>query len=777
MRSTVVAAIIMVGLAVVARPTRAATWLYHPQPGQPTIGQTVPGLPGLWKISDQQRLTLPVAIRRQAVANRTYHRMFAPNDPDFSSQWNLSAINLPAAWDADTVDPVHGGDSRVIVAVLDTGLATAAPDFVDLHLWANSGEIAGDGIDNDQDGYVDDVHGWDFVHNDNSPADDNGHGTHVTATIAESTNNALAAAGIAFNTTIMPLKVLDAAGDGSTTGIAAAINFAVAHGAVIINLSLGGTDDDPILHQTIQSAVSQGVVVTAASGNSGSSTLNYPAVFDEVVSVGATKVDITRASYSSFGTGLDLVAPGDMIIQQTCASAACTTFSSQAYSGTSQATAHVSGVAALLAACGLPTANIAATLESTATDLGSAGLDSQYGNGLINASAALSAAGCLGTAPAAASNLTVVSAAGRTKQLLSGTIYPYVQPSFSWSGPSGGVYQITWGKTGQTATTQQISLSFTPTVATDGTYTFSLTSINALGLTSAPITFTYRYRRAALVVAGVGQVRLYDNQFKSIRRWSGPTATSLSGGQLAAAQTNRLVLNPTTTPATVAVMTTSGQTTKIIVPLGSRSTDQLSSTILERATGSPQLVITSTTRDATLRWYSASGQLKAKQTIYSTYRGGLRLAHGDIDGDGRDELIVGQVSGSEIRVYNDQRQRLSVLKPLGSSYLGGWYVAAGDIDGDGHQEIIAVSAVAGTQRRVWVMTLHGMLVKKWTLSTAPYNGSLDLVASDVIGDGLDHLFIAPRTSGTFIQQWSLTGHKERQVTLSSIKSLRLTALH
>ncbi len=774
---------LLVGLAVVvgwgvATPVVAKTWLYQSPPAHPNLGQPISGWPGVRVLTDRQRRQLPGLVQQRLVQNFSYHALFTPNDPDFSAQWNLNAINLPGAWDADTQDPLYGGDSRVVVAVLDTGLATAAPDLSGLHLWTNSGEVPGDGIDNDHDGLVDDIHGWDFVHSDNAPDDDNGHGTHVTGTIAESTNNGVSAAGIAFNTTIMPLKVLDANGSGSTATIAAAINFAVSHGATIINLSLGGTEDDSALHQVIQTAAAQGVVLTAASGNSGASNVNYPAVYPEVIAVGATTQANLRASYSNYGSGLDLMAPGDQIIQQTCSTGSCQTFNDQAYSGTSQAAAHVSGVAALVAACGASTAQISNLLYSTASDLGPVGVDDEYGYGLLNASAALTAAGCTATIPTPPVQLQATSAKDRQQVLVSGRIYGFTQPYFSWSGPVGQVYQVTWGVSGQTATSSQIAQTFHPKLINEGTYTLTVASINGVGLASAPVTFVYQYRRPTVVIAGGHQLRLYDQDLRSTQRLTvNASSTSISGGRLGRAQANRLVFNLSDAPGKFQLLTTTGKTILTVTPFADRAVTQLSSAILERSSGSPQLVIGTGDHGASLRWYSSSLRPLATQTIFQTYRGGLRLAHADVDGDGNDELIVGQVSGPEIRVYSPDRQRLAVLRPLGSKYQGGWYVTSGDVDGDGHQEIIAVAAQAGSRRQVFALTLHGVHVKRWKLDTGAYTGPLDVVGSDVIGDGADRLFVVPRASGSWLQQWSLSGVKQRQVTLSSINLLRLTSLH
>ncbi len=337
-------------------------------------------------------------------ANFVYHALFEPNDPAYPFQWHLAATNVPRAWDFDATAPKYGGDPSVVVAVLDTGAS-----YEDYQTYRKAPDFA---LTNFTTGY-------DFVNSDEHPNDDNGHGTHVTMTIAESTNNALAGAGVAFNTTIMPVKVLDGDGAGTTATIAAGIDYARLHGAKAINLSLGGTDDDPVLHTAVQDAANAGIIVVAATGNDGVSSLYYPAQYDEVIAVGAVRYDGHRAPYSNYGAGIDLVAPGgqlfadshystdphnetvldqnndgepDGILQQTCVTQACDSFDEYYYEGTSQAAPQVSGAVALLLSAGIDSAHIPTILQNSAKDLGPAGYDTTYGWGLLDVAQALTLA-------------------------------------------------------------------------------------------------------------------------------------------------------------------------------------------------------------------------------------------------------------------------------------------------------------------------------------------------------------------------------------------------
>ena len=247
------------------------------------------------------------------------------------------------------------------------------------------------------------VAGFDFVNNDSHPNDDNSHGTHVSGTVAQTTDNNLGVAGIAFSTSIMPVKVLNAAGTGTSTMVANGIIFAADNGADIISMSLGSSSPSSVIESAVNYSFNNGVTVIAACGNSNANSCDYPAAFTNVISVGATQYDETKAPYSSFGSNLDLVAPGgntgvdqngdgfaDGVLQQTF-SETPVDFAYWFFQGTSMATPHVSGVAALLLALNssLTPDDIRNILQSTAEDLGTSGRDDTFGHGLINASAAV----------------------------------------------------------------------------------------------------------------------------------------------------------------------------------------------------------------------------------------------------------------------------------------------------------------------------------------------------------------------------------------------------
>ncbi len=284
---------------------------------------------------------------RYAQPDYVVRTSFIPDDPAYGLQWGLEQasdvdIDASAAWDVTT-------GASTIVAVIDTGVQLDHPDLA-ANVWTNPGEIAGNGIDDDDDGYVDDVHGWDFVDDDNDPTDENGHGTHVSGTIAAVGDNAIGGIGVAFGSRVLPLRMLDAQGTGFLSDGVQALAYAKAHGARVANLSwtYGGPISQP-LWDGIESAGAAGLLVTAAAGNDALDAdrqPEYPAAFDlpTIVSVAALAKNGTLASFSNRGlSSVDVAAPGVHILS---------TWNNGGYAyldGTSMASPHVAGVAALLA--------------------------------------------------------------------------------------------------------------------------------------------------------------------------------------------------------------------------------------------------------------------------------------------------------------------------------------------------------------------------------------------------------------------------------------------
>ena len=278
------------------------------------------------------------------------------------NSWALDMVNAPEAW-------AQGYTGQgVVVAVVDTGVDYNHSDLSG-NIWVNSGEIPDNGIDDDGNGFVDDVRGWDFVDGDNDPMDLDAHGTHVAGTIAAE-NNGFGVTGVAYNATIMPVRVIDKEG-GTSSDVAAGIRYAVDNGANVINLSLGGNFTSTEEEDAIRYASDSGVVVVMAAGNEGDSQPVYPARYatDWGIAVGAVDSNKTLADFSNRAgaTPLDyVVAPGVDILSTTPNN------SYQSFDGTSMAAPHVSGVAALILSANpnLTPAEVESLLTQTANRTG-----------------------------------------------------------------------------------------------------------------------------------------------------------------------------------------------------------------------------------------------------------------------------------------------------------------------------------------------------------------------------------------------------------------------
>jgi subtilisin family serine protease len=358
--------------------------------------------------SDWQRVRLPAGLSIEKAIekyknlaeveavqpNYYYHLLAAPNDPQFSTMYGLQKISAPAAWNLTT------GSAETVVAVIDTGVKYNHEDLA-ANMWKNPGEINGNSVDDDGNGFVDDYYGYDFFYNDSDPADENGHGTHTSGTIGAVGNNALGITGINWNVRLMAIKIYDSDGLGTTSAMLInAYNYVRLMKTRGVNIrvtnnSYGGCDEacgyDQATKDAIDALGNAGVLQVFAAGNSGlniETTPFFPASYTSpsILSVAASNSADERSSFSNFGSAsVDLAAPGSGILS--------TYTSANGYislSGTSMAAPHAAGAAALLSTYNpnLSAQSLKATLMNTVDLL------TQW-NGVVKTGGRLNAANAL----------------------------------------------------------------------------------------------------------------------------------------------------------------------------------------------------------------------------------------------------------------------------------------------------------------------------------------------------------------------------------------------
>ncbi|MNH58572.1 Thermophilic serine proteinase precursor [compost metagenome] len=394
-----------------------------PSPQQPPVAQ--PKSTGPLPV-DETTAPKQAAIRAGVAKEYPYYALLLPNDPYAQSSWALQASQAPAAWNQTT-------GSSTIVAIIDSGFALDHEDLK--QQWhQNPGEIgstkasdrcwigtaqnkSSNNCDDDNNGYKDDVTGWNFVSTTNNPRAGQlnpsgaavSHGTETAGLAGATSNNGLGIASLNWGTRLMPLQALSDDGTGYTSDVIAALYYAVDNGAQVVNMSLGGSQPDPAMQAAIDYAYDHNVVVVAAAGNCGTGqelgcdaakpgAMSYPALSNHVIAVGATDSNNGRASFSSYGPGLDVVAPGSgsIVSPMWQLNNQTTSYAGSLY-GTSFATPFVTSLAALIKAA-RPAASVnevTALIDGSAQKVGAmAGkvYASQYGHGLINSNSAITIA-------------------------------------------------------------------------------------------------------------------------------------------------------------------------------------------------------------------------------------------------------------------------------------------------------------------------------------------------------------------------------------------------
>jgi subtilisin family serine protease len=702
----------------------------------------------------------------------------------YQDLWGLHKIAAPAAWDLAT-------GQGVVVAVIDTGSDLGHPDLA-ASLWHNPGEIAGNGADDDGNGFVDDALGWDFAHGDADPSDDYGHGTHVAGTLAAVGDNGSGVVGVAWGAKVMTVKGLDENGAGDSDRLAEAIVYAAENGARVINMSWRMIGFSQVVEDALAAAYGQGVVLVASAGNDFTEAWRvHPASSRYVLCIGASTPTDLRAQFSNAGGSLDVLAPGGaesgdngggniLSLRSSLLSAA---FPSSLWvgsgylrlDGTSMAAPHVAGLAALLleAQPGLTPEEVRQAIRRSAADILAAGWDLESGYGRIAAAAALGGLTVRGSARLLSPRAHDVFS-GLVLEVQGTTAAPGFSSYTLESGTGASPSAWTLVTSSTTPVTGGPLASWDTSALSDGTYTLRLTVLDTSG---------HRFEDRLEVV--VDRVRFTGPAAGSIRRggelipltgWSqapdfshyileyqdpdtGTWKTAgmtLSGGGQAPAEGG--VLGTWDTSGLTRAdyyrvrltvfrqdgLSDTAELTLLIDPflhpgwprtLPNFSEGFLTLTFLDDVTaadidgdGTRELLFAQGDQVHVLR-HDGTYLAGWPQPLPSPLIAQGSPAVGDLDGDGKPELVVVTTS-YEVFVFHSDGTRTGPLSQRGSS------VALGDVLGDSRPELI----VCGADGSVWVLGAGG------TALAPPYAGTLRFpsppVLTDLDGDGKLDIVVA-----------------------------------
>ncbi len=625
-----------------------------------------------------------------------------PNDPDFTKQSYLWRVKAPAAWD---LVQKYAQKRDIVIAVLDTGVAIDHPDLKN-NIWVNKGEIPGDGIDNDNNSYIDDVNGWDFLTStpdprpkltDNYAFDAVNHGTVVAGVIAAEANNNLGIAGAAYNVKIMPLRVLDSEGSGNTLLLAQAVDYAVENGANVINLSLVGEVNDPQLSASIDAAYRAGVAVVAASGNQEHAGVNlnqsprYPVcetdALNRVLGVAAVDENDTLADFSNYGSQcIDVSAPGTDFYSTSVhfdQDPAFSNYYSGGWSGTSVAAPLVSSAIALIeeVAPNISLSEVYKLILNNASSLNASnGHPADLGHGMLDMSAALEHA----IERSRSNPVVIVMSQGRG-----------FEPRISIRDKNGIITSefMAYAKSfrgGVNATVGNVSGDSQPEIIT------------------APAS------------SGGPHVRVFDTKGQLKSQFMAYSSKFNGGLSIATGD------------------------------IDGDGVDEIITAPLQGVKNGPEVHV-----------FNARGDLLYTFYAYAkNFRGGVKLALGDVDGDGIDEIITAPASagGPHVRIFSRSGQLKGQFMAFNQNYRGGLSLGVGDVDGDGHQDIVAVQE---TDDDVQVHIFNGQGTEKNRFPVYPEVTSLeqpsDLIVGDYTGDGQADILTYGLSAGSGLKLFDYYG--------------------
>jgi subtilisin family serine protease len=656
-------------------------------------------------------------------------RLFAPvtpNDFEFDSLYALhntgtgngvagDDIKAPEAWSIST------GSPNITVAVIDTGIDFFHEDLR-ANLWTNPREIPGNGIDDDGNGFIDDVHGYDFVSDDADPFDDHFHGTHVSGTIGALGNNGIGVVGVCWQVRLMAVKAFNEQGNGDVASAVGAIHYAVANGARVINASWGLEDHSRALADAVAEAQAAGVIFVAAAGNSHTATAFFPAGYPGVIAVASVNNRDERSNFSNFGAHIALSAPGEQILSTVPDS------KYDSISGTSMSAPHVSGAAALILSRHAEfTASQVATILKNTTDFVKS--ESYIGSGRLNIFKALQI------------DVPLPDAALSAPSLMKGR----VTFQGTASGPRFQKYTLSYGIGAQpTDWTELLTASvavnngvlfanFDSSTLNDGTYTFRVEVFNDNGQ-SARAVVTSQVRNVELsfplnsdIVRHGSALNLRGTVFGQGRHFSlewssGLTPTTWSTKGFAIPSTSEVL------DGTLGVFDTTS------VAPNEFYSFRLSAT---NSTGEVQ--------QFTSDYVWLDNRLRPGFPIYLPFQGEYSTEDwrqakvADLDGDGHKEIIIVDPGNSEgkvarLLVYHDDGT-LAWSRDLNSEEPYSDVPTIADVDGDGKLDILvdigptfyAFTRDGNTLPGLWPLTLTAKRLGK-IVADLDGDGKMEIVA-------------------------------------------------
>ncbi len=661
--------------------------------------------------------------------NYTVEVFVVPNDPYYSStgswgqtypdMWGMKKISTETAWNQAT------GSANIVVAGIDTGVDRNHQDIAS-NMWVNTKEIPGNNKDDDSNGYVDDYLGWDFANSDNDPMDDHGHGTHTVGTIGAVGNNGLGVVGVNWNVKIMALKFLSAGGSGSLDSGIKAMQYAADMGARVSSNSWGCGCNSVAMDDAVQYEHDRGMITVVAAGNNNGDALDFsPASADYAISVAASDSNDLKASFSNWGEKIDVAAPGvDILSTRASINGMCGVSNTVGtnycrVSGTSMATPHVAGLAALILSKNpsLTNEEVRQIIRSGATDLGAVGKDKDFGYGRISASGSIALADTKPLSP------IITSPSSRT--LATGVITIVG----SIPGPNFKSYKVEVGIGRQptswiavaNSTTQVINgplatidpktipdgLNIIRVTATDTNgkiYQFQIHDIlidNLEAVISSPYSLVTLGNTAVFGAAVTKNGVVFSNYKLEWGAGSAPTSWSTAGITLA---------NGGTQPVTNSQLGT--WDTSSLTP-----NQQYSLRLTVYSTLSNESVVSAVLLDKDV----LNGWPKIIEQDPVGGGGGLSQAMpavADLDGDGKKEIIV--AVQNKVYVFRKDGSNFPgfpvAIDATSQGFFGG-AVNVADLDGDGRQEIVVQSGAGGGSMLfsspIWVFKSDGSVMPGW----------------------------------------------------------------